>query len=631
LQPCGAEGDRQHWSHKGSSGELVTKVVSHAQSLGELNGVHSAMTAPLFRLLRYAKPHRAQLIAASACSILNKLFDLAPPLLIGMAVDVVVKQEDSLLAGWGVPDPMNQLWVIAGLTVFIWGMESVFEYAFGVLWRNLAQTIQHELRVGAYDHIQNLDLGWFQEHDSGGLMAILNDDVNQLERFLDGGANDILQVSTTVIAVGIAFTAVSPAVAALSFLPVPIILGGSFAFQRRIGPRYAAVRQRVSDLSSQLANNLGGIATIKAYTSEAHEKARVEALSDAYRDSNRSAIRMSAAFSPLIRMAIVVGFTGTLMYGGSLALNGVLEVGAYSVLVFLTQRLLWPLTRLGATFDLYQRAMASTSRVLDLLDTPLTMTDGGRPLPIGDVDGALGFHNLTFAYPDRDPVLHNVSIDVPAGGTVAIVGSTGSGKSTLVRLLLRLFDAQQGHITVDGVDHKEWAVGDLRRAIGLVSQNVFLFSGTVRENIRYGSFDASDEDVERAAASAEATEFINALPQRYDTVIGERGVKLSGGQRQRLSIARALLKNPPILVLDEATSSVDNETEAAIQRSLERVTADRTTVIIAHRLSTIRNADSIIVLEHGQVVELGRHDALTAQGGVYAGLWAVQTGEAATH
>lgn len=562
-----------------------------------------------------------------ACSILNKLFDLAPPALIGAAVDTVVEQENSLLARWGVVDVKDQLVVLAIATVVIWGLESVFEYAYGVLWRNLAQSVQHGLRVDSYRHIQDLDLAWYSEQSRGGLMAVLNDDVNQLERFLDGGANDLLQLGTTVIAVSLAFFGISAGIAGLAMLPIPIILWFSFSFQKRIAPHYATVRGEVAALNAVLENNLSGIATIKAFVSEDREAARVEAASDRYRGANREAIKLSAAFSPLIRMAIVIGFVATLTYGGWLTVEGTLAVGAYSVLVFLTQRLLWPLTRLGSMFDLYQRAMASTTRVLDLLDTPITLVDGTKPLPAGEVAGAVRFAGITFAYPGRDPLFEDFSLDVPSGHTVALVGSTGSGKTTLVRLLLRFHEVSDGEVSVDGHDVRDLVLGDLRRGIALVDQHTFLFPGSIAENIAYGRPRATRDEVERAARLAEAHGFIEALPDGYDSEVGEGGQKLSGGQRQRVSIARAVLADAPILVLDEATSAVDNETEAAIQRSLEKITRDRTTLVIAHRLSTIRHADFIVVMDSGCIAERGTHDELLTEGGIYARLWAVQTGE----
>jgi ATP-binding cassette subfamily B protein len=582
---------------------------------------------PLRRLMRYARPHRRRVWLASLCSVLNKLFDLAPEALIGVAVDVVVRGSDSVVARLGFEDPREQLFFLAVVTFVIWLLESLFEYLYGVLWRNLAQTVQHELRQSAYAHLQDLDLAFFEERSTGGLMSVLADDVNQLERFLDRGANEIIQVATTVLVVGAAFFALAPGVAWMAMLPMPFVVWGSIRYQRLLEPLYATVRERVGSLNARLANNLGGITTIKAYAAEAHEVGRVQEESDAYRVANREAIRYSAAFVPLIRVLILVGFTATLLFGGLSVLAGNLAVGTYSFLVYITQRLLWPLTRLGETLDLFQRAMASTNRVMDLLDTPIEAHPGRERLDPAAVRGALQLRSVTFAYRGRASVLRDFSLDIRPGTTVAIVGPTGSGKSTIVKLLLRLYEVNGGGITLDGRDVREISTTDLRRAMGLVSQDIFLFHGSVRENIAYGSFGASQERIEAAAQLAEAHEFITALPQGYDTIVGERGQKLSGGQRQRLAIARAILKDPPILLLDEATSAVDNETEAAIQRSLQHITRGRTTIAIAHRLSTVRHADEIYVMEQGRIVESGTHDSLVEAGGMYAALWRVQTGE----
>jgi len=583
---------------------------------------------PLARLWQYARGHHRQTILATTYSALNKLFDLAPPLLIGAAVDVVVSQEDSILASFGIADVKSQLWVLAILTLVIWGLESLFEYLYELQWRNLAQTLQHELRTETYDHVQKLDMAYFEDQSTGGLMSILNDDVNQLERFLDIGANEVIQVVTTVVVIGILFFGLAPGVAWMAFLPMPFILWGSLRFQKSIAPHYANVRNQVGILNGQLANNLSGVATIKSYTAEAYEDKRVERLSNDYRTANSQAIRLSSAFVPLIRMVIVLGFVATLVYGGLLVIRGQLNIGAYSTMIFMTQRLLWPLTRLGQTVDLYQRAMASTDRVLDLLQTESQIANGTQQLLTKDIQGEVVFENVQFAYDDpRLPVIHDLSLRVPAGDTIAIVGATGSGKTTLVKLLLRFYDVRAGRICLDNQDIRDLRLADLRQAIGFVSQDVFLFHGTVRENIAYGTFDAPLEKIVEAARVAEAHDFITELPQGYDTIVGERGQKLSGGQRQRLSIARAVLKDPPVLILDEATSSVDNETEAAIQRSMERIIVGRTTIVIAHRLSTIRHADRIFVLEKGVLREHGRHEELVAAGGIYAGFWSVQTGD----
>ncbi|EAR17998.1 ABC transporter ATP-binding protein [Synechococcus sp. W2B2] len=582
--------------------------------------------AALSRLILHLRPYRRRVWVAASCSVINKIFDLAPPVLIGLAVDVVVQQDTSWLAKLGATTVPTQLTVLAGMSFIVWTAESLFEYLYGVLWRNLAQSTQHSLRLEAYDHLQKLEMDFFERDSSGRLLTVLNDDINQLERFLDHGANEILHLITTVLLVGGAMTVVAPGVALFSFLPIPVILWGSLRFQRQLAPRYREVRERAGNLAARLSNNLGGMLTIKSFANEAWEMEQLREESNAYRHCNRSAIRISAAFIPLIRFAILFAFLAILLIGGLQAWQGVIAVGTYSFLVFITQRLLWPLTTLGRTLDDYQRSMASTHRVLDLIDTPIRIAGGNRTLDQARIRGEVRYQAVNFSYRDRPPLLNHFDLTIKAGSTLGIVGATGSGKSSLVKLLLRLYPLSGGQILLDDIPIDQLQLGDLRRAIALVSQDIYLFHGTVRDNIAYAAPEATEAAVRESARQAEALDFIDALPDGFDTVVGERGQRLSGGQRQRIALARAILKDAPILVLDEATAAVDNDTEAAIQRSLMHITANRTTLVIAHRLSTVRHADRIVVMDQGRIVEDGTHDQLLHQPGAYADLWRVQAG-----
>ena len=585
------------------------------------------MNNSLRELFLYSQHQKTKTKRGIIFSVLNKVFDLAPPVLIGIAIDIVVEGSESFLSGFGFEDRRQQLIVLAILTFVIWGLESLFDYLSAVTWRGISQDIEHSLRTETFKNVLTLDMKYFENKSSGRLMAILNDDVNQLERFLDTGANKLIQTTTTVLVIGGTFLYISPIIALFAFIPIPVIIFGSFKFTSKIASRYEKIRQTIETLNSNLSNSISGILNVKSFTRENKELERITDSSLEVKSANYHAIKLSAAFIPIIRIAILFGFTATLLIGGFLALDGEIKVAMYSVLLFITQRLLWPLTELGDTFDLYQRAMASFRRIYSLKTEIPEIQDG--EINFEKLENQISLQDVNFSYVKNFNVLNHVSLTINSGQTTAIVGSTGSGKSTLIKLLLRLYEINSGKILYDDAELKDFKLSTLREKIGLVSQDVFLFEGTVFENIAYGNLNATEEEIWDAAKQSEAIDFINDLPNKENTIVGERGQKLSGGQRQRISIARAILKNPEILILDEATSSVDNETEAAIQRSLDVLKQDRIVIVIAHRLSTIRNADCIYVLENGVVTETGTHDELVNLGGVYTGLWSVQTGERA--
>ncbi|MEZ5993215.1 MAG: ABC transporter ATP-binding protein [Planctomycetota bacterium] len=582
---------------------------------------------PMARLFAYLRPMRRRMTLSISASVANKVLDLAPPILVAWLIDSVTGQTPQWIkGGLGLGTTMPQVVFLAILTVVIFGLESVTQWAYSFGFMNVSQDLQHNLRLDAYSRMQDREIRFFEEHRLGKTLAMLNDDVNQLERFFNNAFNDLVQLAVLFLFAGAVLFSISPSLAGIGLIPVPTIIWGSLRFSKLLEPRYKNVRESVGEVASRLENNIGGILVIKSFTAEKYESARVREASESYRAANRHAIKLSAVFVPVIRMAIAFGFGAVIILGGYWVTKRQISAGELVLFCMMIQRLLWPLTRLGNTFDEYQRARASATRIFGLLDTPSRVQDPAQPQPMKRAEGEVEFEDVFFKYRDREPVLNGLSMRVKSGEMIGIAGTTGAGKSTLIKLLLRLYDVNEGAIKIDGVDLRHLAQHDLRRQIALVSQDVFLFHGTIRENIAYPGVDVSDEQVIEASKHAQFHDFVESLPGGYETVVGERGIKLSGGQRQRLSIARALLKNAPILVLDEATSSVDTETERMIQQNLEELTAGRTALVIAHRLSTIRKADRIIVIKDGRVEEEGHHDDLVAKGGTYAELWAVQSG-----
>jgi len=610
--------------------------------------VRDRANRPMRRLFaEYGRDNLPQFVVGLISSVLARVLDLLPPLLLTMAIDAIFldNTEFSIFLvpdAWLPTDKQAQLWLTVGIIAAAFLIGAAFHWTRNWGWNSFAQNIQHDIRTDTYDKMQRLNMDFFSDKQTGELMSILSNDVNRLERFLNDGMNSFFRLSVMVVAIAAILLYWNWQLALVTLVIVPMIAYFTYKFVTIIQPQYAEVRSSVGQLNSRLENNLGGVQVIKTANTESFESDRVDDVSEDYFDANWAAINTRIKFFPGLRLLSGVGFVATFLVGGLWVFTsqttgggpwfftGTLTEGEFVGFILLSQRFIWPMAQFGQIINMYQRAHASSERIFGLMDTPSRIVEDPDAEDLVVEDGRVAFDEVSFGYgdgPDAETIVDDISFDVEGGETVALVGPTGAGKSTVMKLLLRMYDVDGGAITIDGTDLREATIPSLRQALGYVSQETFLFYGTVEENIEYGTFDADREDIVEAAKMAEAHQFIQNLPDGYDTKVGERGVKLSGGQRQRIALARAILKDPDILVLDEATSDVDTETEMLIQRSLDKLTADRTTFAIAHRLSTIKDADKIVVLEDGAIVERGSHEELLAEDGLYAKLWAVQAGE----
>jgi ATP-binding cassette subfamily B protein len=599
----------------------------------------SEVDHPMWRLfVEYGEGHRRWFAVGVLTSIVARGLQLVPPVVLGVAIDSLLRGDQPFSlplvpAGWIPASQTGQFWFAAAAMGGALALGAVANFLRQSTMNLFSHRVKHEVRTACYRKMQRLDMAFFDDKRTGELMSILNNDTNRLELFLDNMMGAAIQLVVLIVGISGVLVWINPQLAAVALFVIPIAAAFTWWFMRLVEDAYADIRSSVGDLNTRLENNLAGIEVIKTAGTEEYEDDRIEEVSYEYFKRDWKSLRLNFVYRPGMQLLTSVAFVATFVVGGLWVISGppplfsgTLRVGELVTFLLLIQRLVDPLTQMSEVVDRYEDARASTRRILGLMAVPIEVTDPDDPEPLEDPEGRVEYDDVSFAYED-EPVLSGIDFSVEPGDTVGLVGPTGAGKTTVLKLLMRLYDVDEGAIRIDGRDVRDVRLADLRASMGYVSQDTFLFDGTVAENVRYGTFDASDEAVREAARMAEAHEFVEELPDGYDTRVGERGVKLSGGQRQRISIARTMLRDPAVLILDEATSDVDTETEMLIQRSLETISADRTTFVIAHRLSTVREADHVLVLEGGEVVERGTHEDLLDADGLYANLWSVQAGE----
>jgi ATP-binding cassette subfamily B protein len=611
---------------------------------------------PLVRLFTaYGVPEWPYFAAGMVANVIARVASLLPPVVLGAAIDSVFTGDAPydlplVPAGWFPESQAAQFELSAMLIAGSFVVTAVFTYLYGVAANLFAHRVMHEVRTDSFAKMQSLDMTFFDDKQTGEVMSVLNNDASNLEVFLDNALQNSARLVVMVAGITVILVSENWQLAVVTLGALPLMIGLTKWFMTRAEPRYKRQRAAVGNLNTRLENSLAGVELVKTNAAEEYETDRVTDASYRFFQDTMDVLRLSYVYRPGMELLAGLSFAITffvggywLLYGAPLFLTGSLSPGAFVTFIFLTQRFVTPLAEVSNIVDQYENAKASSARVFGLMDIPSKVTEAEDATELTDVEGSVEYDDVRFSYEeggarrapesstgeqsdpgDNETVIDGVSFDANAGDTVALVGPTGAGKSTLCKLLLRLYDVDSGAVRVDGHDVRDVTLASLREHVGYVSQDTFLFDGTIAENIEYGQFDVGREAVVEAAKAADAHEFIDDLPEGYDTEVGERGVKLSGGQRQRVAIARAILKDPEILVFDEATSDVDTETERRIQESLDDLSADRTAVVIAHRLSTVRDADQILVVEDGQITERGTHDELLDAEGRYADLWNVQ-------
>ncbi|NLW80406.1 MAG: ABC transporter ATP-binding protein [Desulfovibrionales bacterium] len=581
------------------------------------------MGRSLWRLVRFARPYARRIVAGLLANAGARFFELLPMIVVGRVVDKVslsLREGQALLPGDFVWAGLLVLGTFAGLAVF----QSVSDYTLDAA----AQRIRHDLRVALYIHAQKLDVSYFESRQTGDIMAVLAGDVDNLERFFSDTSTSIVRLVITFVGVYGILLWMDYHLALLLLAPMPIAIWAVRFFATRVAPQYRQARRAVGEINAILENNLQGMHVIQAYSAQEHQTGRIRLRSEEYRDAAVRAARERAHFIPLLYGVAGFGYALLIGIGGWMTVAGVgPSVGEYTTFVLMAMRLIFPLLIFGMLINQIQQSEASALRINEIFDTTPTVFDQAQAMALDGHLEHVHVRDLSFAYPERKRVLCGINLHLECGRMLGVVGPTGAGKSSLAKLMLRYYDPAAGEILVNNLPLSSISLDSWRGRIGYVSQEAYLFHGTVAENIRLGSPGAPDEAVEEAARMAGADEFIAKLPQGYATMVGDRGMKLSGGQRQRISLARAILRDPEFLILDEATASVDTRTEEVIQNNLRSLRQNRITLAIAHRLSTVRHCDEIVVIVDGVIVERGTHEELVALDGVYAGLWRVQSGD----
>ena len=572
----------------------------------------------LAMLVRFTRPYRTRTLFSIGSLLLATAFALAPPLLAKYAVDDGIRQHD-----------LAKLWWIVGAFLLFgllsWGMSYVQTYLTG--W--VGERILADLRNHLFDHLQDLSLGFYERNRAGVIISRLTNDVEAIDQLVTDGVTSLVQNSLTLLGTAILLFVLDWRLALATLVVIPFMSVASVIFRKRSARAYAAVRERLGLVTATLAEDIAGMRIVQAFTREKTNMRQFREVTERYREANMETVLLNGLYFPFVDLLSTVALAVVLGYGGHLYFQSAITLGTLFAFMLYVQNFFDPVQQLSQLYGTFLSATAALDKIVDVLDQEPELVDRPGALELPRVDGGVAFDGVRFGYGDGPEVLHGLDLDVPAGTTVALVGHTGAGKSTIAKLLARFYDPREGRITIDGHDLRDVTQASLRRQLGIVPQEGFLFAGTVRDNIAFGRPDASPEEVVSAAETIGANDFILRLEDGYETYLQERGSRLSLGQRQLVALARALLADPRILILDEATSSVDIGTERKIERALRTLLAGRTAFVIAHRLSTIRDADLIVVLEHGQVVEQGTHDELMRAGGLYTSLYGDWAADAA--